>query len=139
VRRRLGFGYWSVSSWLKFKAKSAVRYVTQFEDGMAQIAAKSRVDGVICGHIHRAENRQINGVHYLNCGDWVESCTALVEHFDGSFEILNLSDISADGRERDPADQEQVAQRPATVTAVRPAGRRRPRGGESEPELAGLF
>jgi predicted phosphodiesterase len=106
---------------------------------MAQIAAKSRVDGVICGHIHRAENRQINGVHYLNCGDWVESCTALVEHFDGSFEILNLSDISADGRERDPADQEQVAQRPATVTAVRPAGRRRPRGGESEPELAGLF
>jgi hypothetical protein len=103
------------------------------------MARQAGVEGVICGHIHRAEIRTVQGFEYLNCGDWVESCTALVEHFDGSFEILNLSDISADGRERDPADQEQVAQRPATVTAVRPAGRRRPRGGESEPELAGLF
>lgn len=90
ARRRCGFGYWSLSAYLKFKAKSAVKFITQFEQGMVQLARKARVQGVVCGHIHRAENRQIHGLHYLNCGDWVESCTALVEHLDGRFELLRL-------------------------------------------------
>jgi UDP-2,3-diacylglucosamine pyrophosphatase LpxH len=139
VRRRLGFGYWSVSAWLKFKAKSAVRYVTQFEEGMARIAAQARAHGVICGHIHRAESRQIQGLHYLNCGDWVESCTALVEHFDGSFEILHLHGTPVHDPRQGPGPHDPGAGRPAMVPAVRPPGGRRARGRPPEPELAGLF
>jgi len=108
IRRRLGFGYWSVSGYLKLTAKSAVRYVTDFEGAMAQMARKHGVDGVICGHIHRAEIRMIDGIHYLNCGDWVESCTALVEDFDGNLRLVayhqtregrdgNLAPASASG------------------------------------------
>jgi UDP-2,3-diacylglucosamine pyrophosphatase LpxH len=89
VSRRLGFGYWSVASYLKFKAKSAVKYVTQYEEAMVQLARQQDVDGVICGHIHRAEIRDIEGIRYLNSGDWVESCTALVEEFDGTMRLIH--------------------------------------------------
>jgi UDP-2,3-diacylglucosamine pyrophosphatase LpxH len=92
VRRLLGFGYWSVAAYLKYKAKSAVKYVSDYEESLAQMARKQNADGVICGHIHRAEIREIHGVRYLNCGDWVESCTALVEDFDGSIRLLHLHD-----------------------------------------------
>jgi UDP-2,3-diacylglucosamine pyrophosphatase LpxH len=92
VRRLLGFGYWSVAAYLKYKAKSAVKYVSDYEESLAQMARKQDADGVICGHIHRAEIRDIQGVRYLNCGDWVESCTALVEEFDGTIRLLHLHD-----------------------------------------------
>lgn len=88
VRRRLGFGHWSVPAWLKQNTKSAVRYLTGFEEGMVRLARKHRVHGVICGYIHRAEERHIQGLRYLNCGDWVESCTAPAEDFDGRFHTL---------------------------------------------------
>jgi UDP-2,3-diacylglucosamine pyrophosphatase LpxH len=90
VRRLFGFGYWSVAAYLKFKAKSAVKYVSNYEQTIAQMARKQKVHGVICGHIHRAEIKDIGGVRYLNCGDWVESCTALVEDFDGTMRLLYL-------------------------------------------------
>jgi len=90
VRRSLGFGYWSVAAYLKFKAKAAVKYVSDYEETIAQMARKLNVDGVICGHIHRAEIKTIGDVRYLNCGDWVESCTALVEDFDGNMQLLHL-------------------------------------------------
>jgi UDP-2,3-diacylglucosamine pyrophosphatase LpxH len=89
-RRSLGFGYWSMAAYLKFKAKAAVQYVTDYEQTIAQMARKQNAEGVICGHIHRAEIKDIGGVRYLNCGDWVESCTALVEDFDGTIRLLNL-------------------------------------------------
>jgi UDP-2,3-diacylglucosamine pyrophosphatase LpxH len=92
VRRLLGFGYWSVSAYLKYKAKAAVKYVSDYEESLAQMARKQNADGVICGHIHRAEIREIHGVRYLNSGDWVESCTALVEDFDGTIRLLHLHD-----------------------------------------------
>ena len=92
LRRALGFGYWSLAAYLKFKAKSAVKFVTEYEDTLASMARKQQADGVICGHIHRAEVKMIGGVEYLNCGDWVESCTALVEHEDGKFEIITWTD-----------------------------------------------
>lgn len=139
VRRRLGFGYWSVSAYLKFKAKSAVRYVTQFEEGMVRLAAKARVEGVICGHIHRAESRHVAGLHYLNCGDWVESCTALVEHFDGSFEILHLHENPVHSPGGGPGPHDPGAGRPAVVPPVRAPGRRGARGRPPQPELAGLL
>ncbi|MFM7100455.1 MAG: UDP-2,3-diacylglucosamine diphosphatase [Verrucomicrobiota bacterium] len=82
ARRRLGFGYWSVAASLKLRAKSAVNYLNRFEEAMVRIAREAGVDGVICGHIHRPEIREVAGLHYLNCGDWVENCSALAEDFE---------------------------------------------------------
>jgi UDP-2,3-diacylglucosamine pyrophosphatase LpxH len=88
-RRKLGFPYWSLAAFLKHKVKNAVQYISNFEQAVAQEAQDSGVSGVVCGHIHRAEISKINGIDYYNCGDWVESCTALVEHPDGQMEIIN--------------------------------------------------
>lgn len=88
VRRRLGLSYWSLSAYLKHRVKNAVEYVGRFEQVVAEEARRRGVDGVICGHIHHAEIRDIDGITYCNDGDWVESCTALVEHEDGRLEIL---------------------------------------------------
>jgi UDP-2,3-diacylglucosamine pyrophosphatase LpxH len=88
VRRRLGFGYWSLSAYLKTRVKNALQFVENFEAAVAEEARRRGVDGVICGHIHKAEMRDIDGIVYINDGDWVESCSALVEHPDGRMEIL---------------------------------------------------
>jgi len=88
VRRHLGFGYWSLSAYLKYSVKTAVNFIGAFENAVASEARRQGADGVICGHIHHAADRMIEDVHYLNCGDWVESCTALVEHTDGRFEVI---------------------------------------------------
>ena len=94
VRRRLGLPYWSLSAWLKHKVKNAVEYISRFEEIVAREAAKRGVDGVVCGHIHHAEIRMIGDVLYLNDGDWVESCSALVEDASGYMEILRWADPS---------------------------------------------
>ena len=88
VRRRFGFGYWSFSAFAKTRVKKALQFIENFEQAVAGEARRRGVDGVICGHIHKAEMRDIDGVAYINDGDWVESCTALVEHADGRLEIL---------------------------------------------------
>lgn len=88
IRRKLGFGYWSLSKYLKYRVKKAVDFIFQFEQNLAAYCKKRGYDGVICGHIHHAEIKEINGVIYMNDGDWVESCTALVEHWDGRWEII---------------------------------------------------
>jgi UDP-2,3-diacylglucosamine pyrophosphatase LpxH len=72
--------------------KNAVKYISNFENAVAHEARKHKVDGLVCGHIHRAEMTTINGVLYCNDGDWVESCTALVEHFDGTLQLLHWTD-----------------------------------------------
>jgi UDP-2,3-diacylglucosamine pyrophosphatase LpxH len=89
LRRRLGYQYWSLSAYLKHRVKNAVQYIASFADAVADEASRRGVDGVVCGHVHHAEIREINGVLYCNDGDWVESCTALVEHFDGRLELIN--------------------------------------------------
>jgi UDP-2,3-diacylglucosamine pyrophosphatase LpxH len=91
LRARLGFPYWSLSKYLKLKVKRAVSYVSDFEVAVAREARRRGADGVVCGHIHHAEIRQIDGVLYCNDGDWVESLTALVEHHDGRLEIVDCS------------------------------------------------
>jgi UDP-2,3-diacylglucosamine pyrophosphatase LpxH len=73
---------------LKLKVKSAVNYIGEFEDALAAEARRRDAEGLICGHIHHANERMIDGIHYLNCGDWVESCTAIAEHHDGRFELI---------------------------------------------------
>jgi UDP-2,3-diacylglucosamine pyrophosphatase LpxH len=87
-RRMFGSPYWSLSQWAKQKVKNAVNYIGAFEQTLAAEARRNHADGVICGHIHYATIRDHDGIRYMNCGDWVESCTALVEHHDGRFEIL---------------------------------------------------
>ncbi len=88
ARRRMGLSYWSLSAYLKHKVKNAVEYVGNYENAVVREARQRKVDGVICGHIHHAEIRDIDGVLYCNDGDWVESCTALVEAMDGSLSIM---------------------------------------------------
>jgi UDP-2,3-diacylglucosamine pyrophosphatase LpxH len=88
-RAKLGLPYWSLSAFLKYKVKSALNYVTDFERAVAREARQRGFQGVVCGHIHRAEMREIEGVLYCNDGDWVESLTALVEHHDGRLEIVH--------------------------------------------------
>ena len=89
VRRRLGYPYWSMSAWAKRQVKEAVKAIDRFETALAGEARRRGFDGVVCGHIHQAEMRDIGGVLYLNDGDWVESCTAVVEHHDGRLELLD--------------------------------------------------
>jgi UDP-2,3-diacylglucosamine pyrophosphatase LpxH len=89
ARARLGLPYWSLSKYLKHKVKRAVSYVGDFESAVAREARRRGADGVVCGHIHHAEMRMIDGILYCNDGDWVESLTALVEHHDGRLEIID--------------------------------------------------
>ncbi len=125
VRARLGMPYWSLSSYLKLKVKRAVSYVSDFEVAVAREARKRGMQGVVCGHIHHAEMREIDGVLYCNDGDWVESLTALVEHADGRLAIADWS-----------------AQRALVASAARPApaaGSRSPSGPAASPTgLPGL-
>ncbi|HKJ10472.1 MAG TPA: UDP-2,3-diacylglucosamine diphosphatase [Gammaproteobacteria bacterium] len=92
VRRRFGFPYWSLAAYLKHKVKNAVKYISNFEYAIAHEARRRGVDGLVCGHIHRAEMTTIDGVLYCNDGDWVESCTALVERHDGELQILRWAE-----------------------------------------------
>jgi UDP-2,3-diacylglucosamine pyrophosphatase LpxH len=91
ARRRFGLGYWSLSAYAKKRVKDAVNFIGEFETAIVRYAEKHGVDAVLCGHIHTAGIRQIGKVTYYNCGDWVETCSALVENFDGEMELLNFN------------------------------------------------
>jgi UDP-2,3-diacylglucosamine pyrophosphatase LpxH len=91
-RRLAGLPYWSLSAYLKHKVKNAVEFIAKFEDEMIAETKRRGLDGVICGHIHHAEIREAGGVLYCNDGDWVESCTALVEDFQGNLSILHWAE-----------------------------------------------
>ena len=92
ARRGLKMPYWSLSKYAKHRVKNAVSFISRFEEAVAHEAAKKQVDGVVCGHIHTAEVREFDMLTYYNDGDWVEGCTALVEHHDGRMEILHWAD-----------------------------------------------
>ncbi len=95
MRRKLGLTYWSFSAWAKQRVKKAVSFISAFEETLVGEARRQGAQGVICGHIHHAAIRDIDGITYLNCGDWVESSTALVERVDGVFEIIEWTKTSA--------------------------------------------
>ena len=100
LRARAGLPYWSLSRYLKGKVKRAVSYIGDFETAVSREARRRGVDGVVCGHIHHAELRDIGGILYANDGDWVESLTALVEHTDGRLEIVEWSQHPASAWQR---------------------------------------
>ena len=119
IRRAMGMPYWSLSKYLKHKVKNAVQFISNYEHAMARMARDRGADGIICGHIHHAEMKDIDGVTYMNDGDWVESCTALVEHFDGRWEILHWADIR--GLVPDQTQTEQQAPIAPPIAAGTPA------------------
>ncbi len=109
LRARFGLPYWSLSAYLKHKVKKAVNFISDFEVAVAQAAKKRGHQGVVCGHIHHAEMREIDGMLYCNDGDWVESLTALVEHHDGRLEIVRWGEAAP--------SRALGAEVPATATA----------------------
>ena len=113
ARRRLGFSYWSLSAWAKLKVKNAVNFIGRFEEFLSAEARRHDADGVICGHIHHAALRDMAGILYVNTGDWVESCTAVVEHYGGTLELVQWTQA---GRVK-PADHtiELVSTKPRMV------------------------
>lgn len=117
-RRAFGLPYWSLSAHLKKRVKNAVEYVCRFEEAVAHAARERGADGVVCGHIHSAEIRQFGEITYYNDGDWVESCTALVEHADGRMEIL---DWAARVRAEAPAPRSGRVRRTRAALGLAPA------------------
>lgn len=112
VRKLFGRPYWSLAAFLKHKVKNAVNFISSFEKGVAHEARRHGADGVVCGHIHRAEITQIEGILYCNDGDWVESCTALAENFEGTLKILRWTD-----REHETVKTQDAARQPASDAA----------------------
>ena len=97
LRRRLNIpGYWSLAGYAKRKVKIAVSFVGDFESSVARCVRERGLDGVICGHIHVAAMRNVDGIEYVNCGDWVDSCTAIVEHHDGRLELVEWEKSGAE-------------------------------------------
>lgn len=88
MRRHLGLGYWSLSAYLKNRVKRAVSFIGAYEEAVAAEAERQDADGIVCGHIHFASDRRFGQIHYLNCGDWVESCTAVVETMSGQMRVV---------------------------------------------------
>jgi UDP-2,3-diacylglucosamine pyrophosphatase LpxH len=97
IRRYLGLGYWSLSAYLKYRVKRAVAFIGAFEEAVATETRRRELDGAICGHIHHASDRSFGGIHYLNCGDWVESCTAIIETLEGELRIVHWKDRPVTG------------------------------------------
>lgn len=110
LRARLGMPYWSLSAFLKHKVKKALNYVMDFEVAVAREARRKGYQGVVCGHIHRAEMREIDGVLYCNDGDWVESRTALVEHHDGRLELVHWEPVDHEPTKTVELQHEESAQ-----------------------------
>lgn len=102
VRRYFGLPYWSLSAWLKHKVKTAVSFIGEYEHALALEAKRQEADGVICGHIHHATIRDLDGIAYINTGDWVESCTAIAETLDGEMILIDWLEVLRQ-RERERA------------------------------------
>ncbi len=115
-RRRFGFPYWSIAAYLKHKVKNAVSYIANYERALADEARRRGLDGLVCGHIHRAEISQIEGILYCNDGDWVESCTTLTEDFEGRLSLLHWTE-----RKEVVAHTDQLADQLATEVLDRAA------------------
>jgi UDP-2,3-diacylglucosamine pyrophosphatase LpxH len=109
IRRRFGLGYWSLSAYAKERVKDAVSFIGKFEAAVAHYAERYRVDAVLCGHIHSAAIRQIGTITYYNCGDWVESCSALVEDYTGLISMVDYRARILAPQSSKTAEQGQVA------------------------------
>lgn len=112
IRRRMGLPYWSLSAWAKMKVKNAVNVISEFEGALVKEARRQGLDGVICGHIHYAVSRDVEGIRYLNCGDWVESLTAIGERPDGTMEVIQWRGAAMTFAPRSVTRREKAAGEP---------------------------
>ena len=112
-RARVGLPYWSLSQYLKLKVKNAVSYITSFEEALAAEARKQGLDGVICGHIHKPEIRDIGGIMYCNDGDWVESLSALVEEPTGELRLVDWHEVMLRWEQAQMVAEEELCAVPA--------------------------
>jgi len=113
ARAKLGLPYWSLAQFLKHKVKNAVNYISEFETALAEEARRREFAGVVCGHIHKAEIRDIDGVLYCNDGDWVESLTALVETESGELRVIDWKAIEGLATGAVPAFEDEPLAYPA--------------------------
>ena len=104
-RSLLGLGHWSLSAYVKAEVKNVVNFISSFEESIVRYAKDYRVNGVLCGHIHTAAVRHFGDTTYYNCGDWVESRTAMVEHHDGRMELIRIPDVGATPIKKNPRDR----------------------------------
>ncbi len=119
LRRRLGVtGYWSLSGYAKRKVKRAAGFIFDFEEAVARYVKERGVDGVICGHIHSASVKEIDGIRYINCGDWVDSCTAIAEHRDGRIELIEWGARATESEPRADAAPVSLAAPKATAAVL---------------------
>ena len=118
VRRRLGLQYWSLSAWAKQKVKNAVSVIGRFEEALVHEAKETGVDGVICGHIHFADMHERLGIHYINTGDWVESCTAVVESPEGELQIVKWTEAPPERRKKPRFGRAREPELPSSPPAV---------------------
>jgi len=116
ARRLLGYPYWSLSATLKGRVKQAVNFVNDFEHFVARHTRRAGCSGVVCGHIHVPAIRTIDGIDYYNCGDWIEHCSALIEHFDGRIELVGLDHFPT--RPAEEAEDGDWADMPQELTAA---------------------
>ena len=115
-RYKKGLPYFSLSQFVKGKVKQAVSYVDDYETELAKMAKAKGCDGIICGHIHKAENRMIDGVHYLNSGDWVETMSALAEDHEGNWELIYFNQI--DFKKMDTPQEISIPSRMEDLTEI---------------------
>ncbi|PNG26823.1 UDP-2,3-diacylglucosamine diphosphatase [Methylocella silvestris] len=115
IRRSFGFPYWSLSAWAKLKVKNAVSFIGDYESALADAARRHQTDGVVCGHIHHAAIRDIDGMLYVNTGDFVESCTAVAEHANGTLEILHWQATAAEQAQANALAQARLPGRQAAA------------------------
>jgi len=116
IRRSLGLSYWSLSAWAKMKVKRAVNFVGEFEKALCLEAERTDVDGVVCGHIHHATMHKDYGIEYINTGDWVESCSLVAEHHDGTMEIIRWTEVK-EKINRDKIKSEQNLDKKGRIAA----------------------
>ena len=109
VRRRFGLGYWSLSAYAKKRVKDAVSFIGEFEKAIGRYAEKFSVDAVLCGHIHSAAIHELGNITYYNSGDWVESCTALVEQMNGTIELVHYPAFPLQPPIRRPVCVDEIA------------------------------
>jgi UDP-2,3-diacylglucosamine pyrophosphatase LpxH len=121
VRRSLGYPYWSFSSMLKTRVKRAVNFINDFEHFVARYTQQQGCSGVVCGHIHVPAIRRIDEIDYFNCGDWVEHCSALVEHVDGRMELVGLDSFANESAAELPEEEAPMPARPARFPEGLPA------------------
>jgi UDP-2,3-diacylglucosamine pyrophosphatase LpxH len=118
-RIKRGLPYFSLSQYIKGKVKSAVSYIDQYEEELANMAKAKSCDGIICGHIHKPENREIDGIHYMNSGDWVETMSALAEDHEGNWQLIYYNEINFKEAQNDNLQKFFIGRPEATVIPMR--------------------